>query len=61
MSGPNFTFTGSLATLLWRRLLRHSGVEPSFVDYLRLSAISVPLVLLASTATLWLSSRVVGT
>ena len=26
--GPNLTYTGSLATLLWRRLLRHRDAEP---------------------------------
>ena len=26
--GPNVTYTGSLATLLWRREVRESGVEP---------------------------------
>lgn len=59
--GPNLTYTGSLATLLWRRLLRQRDAEPSLVDYLRLGAVSVPLVLVASTVALWLSLRVVGT
>jgi arsenical pump membrane protein len=59
--GPNLTYTGSLATLLWRRLLQRREAGPSFVDYLRLGAVSVPLVLLASTGALWLSLRVVGT
>ena len=27
--GPNLTYTGSLATLLWRRVVRAAGVEPS--------------------------------
>ena len=27
--GPNLTYTGSLATLLWRRVLRESGTEVS--------------------------------
>ncbi len=26
--GPNLTYTGSLATLLWRRVVRREGVEP---------------------------------
>lgn len=59
--GPNLTYTGSLATLLWRRLLRHGDAAPSLADYLRLGAVSVPLVLLASTTALWLSLRLVGT
>jgi Arsenical pump membrane protein len=34
--GPNLTCTGSLATLLWRRVLRHHDAEPALGDFLRL-------------------------
>ena len=35
-AGPNLTPTGSLATLLWRRVLRDREAEPSLGEFLRL-------------------------
>jgi arsenical pump membrane protein len=52
--GPNLTYTGSLATLLWRRILHHHGEEPSHVEFHRLGAITVPPILVACTVALWL-------
>ena len=52
--GPNLTYTGSLATLLWRRTLRTHNSDASPGEFLRLGALSVPLALIASTAVLWL-------
>ena len=52
--GPNLTFSGSLATLLWRRVM-HAHDEPADPgEFTRLGALTVPCVLVASTATLWL-------
>jgi arsenical pump membrane protein len=59
-TGPNLTYVGSLATLLWRRILKQRGAEPSTAEFLRLGAITVPPVLLASTLALWISLRVLG-
>ena len=53
--GPNLTYTGSLATLLWRRLLRHRDAEPALSEYLRLGALTVPLALVGSTVALWVA------
>jgi arsenical pump membrane protein len=50
--GPNLTYIGSLATLLWRRVL--GDVRPSAREFLRLGAIAVPLSLAASVVALWL-------
>jgi arsenical pump membrane protein len=52
--GPNLTYTGSLATLLWRRVLHHHGEEPSHVEFHRLGLITVPPILVACTVALWL-------
>jgi len=52
--GPNLTYVGSLATLLWRRLLRAEDTEVNPVEFTRLGAISVPAALVASTLLLWL-------
>jgi arsenical pump membrane protein len=53
--GPNLTYVGSLATLLWRRVLRaeDTAVEPG--EFLRLGALTVPAGLVAATALLWLA------
>ena len=43
-AGPNLTYTGSLATLLWRRVLHERDSEPALVEFLRLGALTVPPV-----------------
>jgi arsenical pump membrane protein len=58
--GPNLTYVGSLATLLWRRVLHKRGEELSASEFLRLGVVTVPPVLLASTIALWVSLRLVG-
>jgi arsenical pump membrane protein len=59
-TGPNLTYVGSLATLLWRRVLRQRGEELPISEFMRLGALTVPLVLVAATVALWVSLRVVG-
>jgi arsenical pump membrane protein len=51
--GPNLTYAGSLATLLWRRLLRAEDTDVHLGEFVRLGAITVPAVLAASTLMLW--------
>jgi len=56
--GPNLTFSGSLATLLWRRVM-HAHDEPADLgEFTRLGALSVPCILVASAAALWLGLQV---
>ena len=55
--GPNMTYVGSLATLLWRRILRAEGSEVKLGEFLRLGALTVPAALLVSTALLWAVAR----
>lgn len=52
--GPNLTYTGSLATLLWRRVLRERGEEPSHAEFHLLGALTVPPILIGATVALWL-------
>jgi arsenical pump membrane protein len=52
-AGPNLTYTGSLATLLWRRVLHERGHGPDLGEFLRLGALSVPPVLVGATVALW--------
>jgi arsenical pump membrane protein len=55
--GPNLTYVGSLATLLWRRVLRARDAEPAVGEFLRLGGLTVPAALLAATMALWLMLR----
>jgi arsenical pump membrane protein len=59
-TGPNLTYVGSLATLLWRRVLIRRGEELPISEFLRLGAVTVPPVLIAATVALWISLRLVG-
>ncbi|HEY0938228.1 MAG TPA: SLC13 family permease [Trebonia sp.] len=55
--GPNLTYTGSLATLLWRRVLRDSGADVPLREFTRLGvAAAVPALGLAVLG-LWLALR----
>jgi arsenical pump membrane protein len=56
--GPNLTYVGSLATLLWRRVLHAEGVEVSLALFVRVGALTVPAALVAATVLLWVSLRV---
>lgn len=55
--GPNLTYVGSLATLLWRRMLPEQD-RPRARDFHLLGALSVPVVLAVATVALWASSLV---
>src|SRR5271165_520055 len=51
--GPNLTYTGSLATLLWRRILQHHGSSPDLGEFTRLGLLTVPAGLVIGVLTLW--------
>ncbi len=55
-AGPNLTYTGSLATLLWRRVLRERGEEVGHREFHVLGALSVPPILILGTVALWLTT-----
>jgi arsenical pump membrane protein len=57
--GPNLTYAGSLATLLWRRVLHAHDTDADLGEFLRLGALTVPPALIASTVALWLALQVV--
>ena len=50
--GPNLTYVGSLATLLWRRVLRAEDTDVELGEFLRLGALTVPASLVAATVLL---------
>jgi arsenical pump membrane protein len=58
--GPNLTYAGSLATLLWRRILRERGLEPDLGEFTRLGLLTVPAGLAAATVALWAALRLVS-
>ncbi|GAA1665738.1 ArsB/NhaD family transporter [Fodinicola feengrottensis] len=58
--GPNLTYVGSLATLLWRRILRAREAGPAMGEFLRLGALTVPTALVAGVCALWLSLQLTG-
>lgn len=55
--GPNLAPPGSLATLLWRRVLAAGGVRTPAGEYVRLGLLIVPPALLACTTLLWLGLK----
>ena len=57
--GPNLTYTGSLATLLWRRVVHAHDADTDALGFLKLGALTVPAGLVASTLGLWLALQVV--
>ncbi|MFD8964128.1 SLC13 family permease [Streptomyces sp. NPDC059568] len=57
--GPNLTYVGSLATLLWRRVLHEHATEPELGHFTRLGLLTVPAALVASTVALWGTLQVI--
>ncbi len=55
--GPNLTYTGSLATLLWRRVLRAADADVALGEFTRLGVATVVPALLLCVTCLWLSLR----
>ena len=54
--GPNLTYAGSLATLLWRRCCT-PGRPPSLGEFTLLGLLTVPAALLAAVVALWVGHR----
>jgi arsenical pump membrane protein len=51
--GPNLTYVGSLATLLWRRILRAEDSDVELGEFVALGALTVPASLVLATVLLW--------
>lgn len=58
--GPNLTYVGSLATLLWRRILREHRHDPELADFTRLGLITVPATVVAATMAVWVMLHAIG-
>ncbi|WP_427168573.1 arsenic transporter [Streptomyces sp. C1-1] len=58
--GPNLTYAGSLATLLWRRIVHRHEHDVGLGEFTRLGLLATPAALVPAVAALWLSLQVVG-
>jgi arsenical pump membrane protein len=58
--GPNMTYTGSLATLLWRRVLHQHRSGPSLREFTGLGMLTVPVGLVAAVLALWAALHALG-
>ncbi|WP_333776589.1 SLC13 family permease [Streptomyces sp. IBSBF 3136] len=56
--GPNLTYAGSLATLLWRRIVHQHEHEVDLGEFTRLGLLAVPSALALSVVALWGSLRI---
>jgi arsenical pump membrane protein len=59
--GPNLTYPGSLATLLWRRVVSEVDGVPDLRDFSRLAVVTVPAGVVLATVALWASLQLIGT
>ncbi|WP_422771563.1 ArsB/NhaD family transporter [Plantactinospora sp. WMMC1484] len=53
--GPNLYYVGSLATLLWRRILHLRREPPETGTFLRLGALTAPTGIVAGVVALWVA------
>ncbi|MEU7023745.1 SLC13 family permease [Streptomyces sp. NPDC046203] len=53
--GPNLTYAGSLATLLWRRIVHAHDSEVELREFTRLGLYAVPAGLLGAVLALWVA------
>ena len=56
--GPNLSYAGSLATLLWRRLLADRDHDVGLAEFTRLGLLTVPAGLALATLALWAALRI---
>ncbi|MGX9788399.1 SLC13 family permease [Mycobacterium sp. MMS18-G62] len=57
--GPNLTYVGSLANLLWRGVVRRD-ISTGYVEFSRIGLCTVPVTLAASVLALWVGIRLFG-
>ena len=58
--GPNLSYAGSLATLLWRRLLAERDQDVDLGQFTRLGLATVPAGLAVATVALWVGLKLTG-
>jgi arsenical pump membrane protein len=55
--GPNLSYAGSLATLLWRRVLRAEETDVELWEFTRLGLLTVPAALVLCSVLVWAGVR----
>ncbi len=58
--GPNLTYVGSLATLLWRRIVHAHDHETPIQEFTLLGLLATPLAIVVGVLALWGSLLVMG-
>ncbi|MGB3772832.1 MAG: SLC13 family permease [Rhodococcus sp. (in: high G+C Gram-positive bacteria)] len=53
--GPNLTYVGSLAIMLWRRVARARGETPNLRTFTVAGLVTTPVTVVAATVALWLA------
>jgi arsenical pump membrane protein len=57
--GPNLTYVGSLANLLWRNVVRRD-IPAGFAEFSRVGLLTTPATLVAGVLGLWAGTRLFG-
>jgi arsenical pump membrane protein len=57
--GPNLTYVGSLANLLWRSVVRRD-IRAGFVEFTRIGLLTTPITLVMAVLGLWVGIRFFG-
>lgn len=55
--GPNLTYPGSLANLLWRGVVHRDGMPARFTEFSRVGLCTTPLTLIVAVVCLWVVTR----
>jgi arsenical pump membrane protein len=58
--GPNLTYAGSLANLLWRRVVRQHDVPAGMREFSRIGLCTTPVTLFVAVVGLWVGLRFIG-
>lgn len=58
--GPNLSYVGSLANLLWRNVVHRAEVPTGALRFSGTGLATVPLTLILAVAALWVGVRVIG-
>lgn len=58
--GPNLTYVGSLATLLWRRIVHDHDHEAPLAEFTWLGLLTTPLAIVGAVIALWGSLQLFG-
>jgi arsenical pump membrane protein len=58
--GPNLTYAGSLANLLWRRVVRQHDLPAGVREFSRIGLCTTPVTLFVAVVGLWAGLRLIG-